>query len=96
MVTRSECAFCDHVKAMLRNKELRYDESRIGIDIPREVVIELIDGRCGHNLPIAFENTIERHTLIGDYNDIDRYLHPTISEVENGRRFGRKVAEISP
>jgi glutaredoxin len=38
--TKDACPFCDQAKTLLRNKDLRFQEMKIGLDISREEFLD--------------------------------------------------------
>jgi glutaredoxin len=73
LITRENCVYCDNAKKILRELNKDYIEKKIGVDIPRESALKMIEGTGFNNtLPLALVDD----ELIGNYQNFLDYVFP--------------------
>lgn len=83
--SKSMCPYCDRAKILLRNKQIEFEEKKIGDGYLKEDLLEAVPG--ARTVPQIFING----NYIGGYDDLVKYLDtPKIYESPDG---GKTVYE---
>ncbi len=77
IITREDCSYCDNAKALLRSKNIEYEELHLGLDITREDVLEKYPTQ--KLLPVV----LIEDELIGGYIELLDWLNPPLETGDN-------------
>jgi glutaredoxin 3 len=69
--SKYQCSFCDKAKALLNNKDIKFEERKIGDGYTKEDLLEAVP--TARSVPQIFINN--QH--IGGYDDLVKYLEQT-------------------
>jgi len=66
--TKDLCGYCDAAKSLLRRMNVRFDEAKIGTDITREELLEIVpNARTAPQIVI-------NNKVVGGYDDLVDYI----------------------
>jgi len=69
--TKDLCGYCDAAKSLLRRMNVRFDEAKIGTDITREELLEIVpNARTAPQIVI-------NNKVVGGYDDLVDYIENT-------------------
>jgi len=77
LITREGCFYCSQAKDLLVEKNIPFTETKIGIDIDRDTVIDKYPNQ--KVLPIVIEND----KVIGSWADLLDYVFPPMKDENN-------------
>ena len=69
--TKDLCGYCDAAKSLLRKMNVRFNEAKIGTDITREELLEIVpNARTAPQIVI-------NNKIVGGYDDLVDYIENT-------------------
>jgi len=69
--TKDLCGYCDAAKSLLKRMNVRFDEAKIGTDITREELLEIVpNARTAPQIVI-------NNKIVGGYDDLVDYIENT-------------------
>ena len=69
--TKDLCGYCDAAKSLLERMNVRFDEAKIGTDITREELLEIVpNARTAPQIVI-------NNKVVGGYDDLVDYIENT-------------------
>jgi len=69
--TKDLCGYCDAAKSLLKRMNVRFDEAKIGTDITREELLEIVpNARTAPQIVI-------NNKVVGGYDDLVDYIENT-------------------
>jgi len=80
--TKADCKYCTYAKQLLRSKQIEYEEVKVGIDIPRDTVVQLFPNV--RTLPII----VVKGVNIGGYENLVQYLKEDQSGIDDNLILG--------
>lgn len=66
--TKDHCPYCEMAKALLKSRNIHYEERKIGQGYTREQLLEVVPG--ARTVPQIFLD----NDLVGGFNDLQKYL----------------------
>jgi glutaredoxin len=66
--SKDNCSYCDAAKNLLTSRSIEFVESKIGVDITKEMLLEIVPG--ARTVPQIFLLTSDGEQYIGGFNEL--------------------------